>query len=333
MTSSRPLVLALSGAGLVAVALLGPRARVRGDTEAVGPVGVPADVDSFLAATEAAVPGIRPGDGKRIVWASPDTRSPTPLAVVYLHGFSADPHELDPVLPRLADSLGANLFVTRLAGHGLEDGSGLGDASAPDWLRDTEEAMAIGTRLGRKVVLVGTSTGGTLAVWAAAASRRRADVAALVLVSPNFGPRDTSAEVLLWPWGGVLARMIVGAERCWTPVNAEQERHWTTCYPTRALLPMMALVDMVRRTDPARVTVPALVLFSPLDQVVDPDQTRRYVARFGSAPVTVVEIAGDEDPAHHVLAGDIVSPGSTDRVVAEMLAFVRRHLATDDSIP
>lgn len=292
----------------------------------MAPVDVPANVDSFVAATEAVVQGIRAGDRKRIFWATPEARTRTPVAVVYLHGFSADPHEMDPVPHRLADSLGANLFVTRLAGHGLGEGDGLADATAADWLRDTEEAMAVGARLGEKVVLVGTSTGGTLAVWAAAESRRRDDLAALVLVSPNFGPRDAGAGLLLWPWGGLLARWVVGRERCWTPANAEQESHWTTCYPTKALLPMMALVDLVARMDLSRVTAPVLVLLSSQDQVVDPDRTRRRVPLFGSAIKEFVEVSGDGDPSHHVLAGDILSPGTTDMVVGEMLAFVRRQL-------
>ena len=100
----RSRIVALSAAGVLAVAALGPRARVDGR---VDPVDVPADVDSFVAATEATVPGIRDGDGKRVVWATPEAPAPTPVAVVYLHGFSADPHELDPVPQRLADSLGA----------------------------------------------------------------------------------------------------------------------------------------------------------------------------------------------------------------------------------
>ncbi|HSG50099.1 MAG TPA: alpha/beta fold hydrolase, partial [Longimicrobiales bacterium] len=319
MTPSKIRLTAAVVVGLVVVAWLGPRARVGPQAAAVE---VPPDVEAFLVASEADVPGIRAGDAKRITWAS-EAHSPTPLAVVYLHGFSADPHELDPVPQRLADSLGANLFVTRLAGHGLEDGAALGDVSAEDWLRDTEESLAVGARLGGKVVLVGTSTGGTLAVWAAAQSRRRDLIAAVVLVSPNFGPRDGSADMLLWPWGGLLARLAVGPERCWTPLNAEQERHWTTCYPTRALLPMMALVEMVRELDPARVTAPTLVLLSPDDQVVDPDRTRRFRPLLGSTRKELVEVTGDVEPSHHVLAGDIVSPATTDAVTGLILDFVR----------
>ncbi|HSG08717.1 MAG TPA: alpha/beta fold hydrolase [Longimicrobiales bacterium] len=330
MTLKRSNILALCVMAVLTAILLGPRARVDGR---VAPVDVPTNVDSFVLATEAVVQGIREGDRKRIVWAAPESRTRTPIAVVYLHGFSADPHELDPVPHRLADSLGANLFVTRLAGHGLEGGDGLAAATAADWLRDTEEAVAIGARLGERVVLMGTSTGGTLAVWAAAHSRRRDTLAALVLVSPNFGPRDAGAELLLWPWGGLLARGVVGRERCWTPANDEQSRHWTTCYPTKALLPMMALVDLVGRMDLSRVSAPALVLLSSRDQVVDPDQTRRRVPLFGSPIKEFVEIAGDGDPSHHVLAGDILSPGTTDTVVAEVLSFVRRLMPSTDPLP
>jgi alpha-beta hydrolase superfamily lysophospholipase len=294
-------------------------------------VEVPENVDSFLVATEATVGGIREGDGKRIVWARPDAPGRRELAVVYLHGFSADPHELDPIPRRLADSLGANLFITRLTGHGLRDGVAMGDATGDDWLRDTEEAMAVGARLGERVILVGTSTGGTLAAWAAAASRRRDRLAAVVLVSPNFGPLDRRAEMLLLPWGGMLARLIEGPEHCWTPANAGQARHWTTCYPTRALLSMMALVEHVRRADLSRVTAPTLVLYSPEDEVVDPAAILRYVARFGAPVRDEVQITGVEEPGRHVLAGDIVSPGTTDTVAAEVLAFLRRQLPPPDS--
>lgn len=198
----------------------------------------------------------------------------------------------------------------------------MGRATAADWLRDTEEALAVGARLGERVVLVGTSTGGTLAVWGAGRERWRGTVAAVVLLSPNFGPRDRSARMLLWPWGGLLARLAVGPERCFEPLNEEQGRHWTTCYPTRALLPMMALVEHVRRSDLGRVRAPLLVLYSPVDAVVDAQATERLFPAFGSPRKELVTLEGN-DPFHHVLAGEIVSPGSTDRAVAEILRFVR----------
>ena len=62
----------------------------------------------------------------------------------------------------------AQIFIlTRLNGHG-RDGDALADAALGDWLNDVSEAMAIGEQLGKKIILVSVSTGGTLSTWAAA---------------------------------------------------------------------------------------------------------------------------------------------------------------------
>jgi len=310
---------ALLGLALVSVALLGPRARV--DEARVREVEIPSDVESYLSRRESAVPELRDGDEKTVVWADPARREVTDVALVYIHGFSADRHEISPVAERVADSLGADLFLTRLSGHG-QTSAAMGEATAEDWLQDTEEALDVAGRLGREIVVIGTSTGGTLALWAAGRERWRERLAAVVVISPNFGPRNRQAEMLLWPWGGALARVVQGPERCFEPVNAEQARHWTTCYPTRALVQMMALVEHVRSSDLARVRAPVLLLYSPADAVVDARATERLFPRLGSGRRELVALES-EDPSHHVIAGDIISPGSTDRAVAEILRFLR----------
>lgn len=302
---------------LATVALAGPRARVDGVVE---PVSVPRDVDAWLRESEASFPDLRPGDRKAVVWAG-ERGVATDVAVVYLHGFSADRHELDPVPARIARSLGANIFYTRLAGHG-RDGPAMGAVSAGDWLQDTEEALSVGRRIGRRILLMGTSTGGTLATWAAARERWRPELVAVVLVSPNFGVRDGRADMLLWPWGGLLARMVAGPERCFEPANADHRRHWTTCYPTRALPPMMALVDHVRSLDPSLIVTPVLVLYSPDDEVVDPGATERAFAGFASPTKRMTSVEGSDEGEHHVLAGAILSPAYDDVVVDEVLDFV-----------
>lgn len=317
---------------LAAAALLGPRVRLADPPEA-GPAGEPdvpaSGLDAWLAAEEAKVPDVRPGDAKGVVWFGA-ADSTTAVSVVYLHGFSADRHELDPVPLELARALGANLFYTRLSGHG-RDGPAMAEPTAEDWLADTEEAMAVGRRIGGRVVLLGTSTGGTLATWAAAQEGWADDVAALILVSPNYAPRDTRARMLLWPWGGLIARIVVGPERCWTPDNEAQRRHWTTCYPTRALLPMMALAEHVRTMDPARIRTPVLVLVSPDDQDVDPGATERLFAGFASADKRLVHVEGSAAGGHHVLAGDILAPEWNEPVLRHMLDFVEPLVTPPDT--
>jgi alpha-beta hydrolase superfamily lysophospholipase len=103
-----------------------------------------------------------------------------------VHGFSATRQEIAPVPERVAAALGANLFETRLAGHGRER-DGLVDVRAEQWLDDGRELLGVGRALGERLTLIGTSTGATLALALASHPDFRV-VDSLVLISPNFGP-------------------------------------------------------------------------------------------------------------------------------------------------
>ena len=307
---------------LTVIALLGPRPVVESGwvEPQLGP-----DLDAYLTESERDVPALRPGDAKSVVWRDPDTRERTEVSIVYLHGFSADRHEVEPLITDLARDLQANVYFTRLRGHG-RDGVGMLESSAADWLVDTAEAIAIGGRIGEKVVVVATSTGGTLALWAAAQEQVRGRLSALVLISPNLGLRDRLAPVLLWPWGGVLARLVLGPERCFDPRNADQAAHWTTCYPPGALLPMMALVEHVKMIDLEVIEVPTLVIYSRADEIVDAVETERIIPTLRPGLVNTYLVEGSGDPENHVLAGDAVSPGTTDQVRAHIIATLESRL-------
>lgn len=310
---------------IVAGVVLGPRADLDErwvEPDLPGDETAPASLTRYLAEAEGAVPRVRPGDERQIVWADPTAPGRTSVALVYLHGFSADRHEIEPVVSRLGRALDANVYFARLRGHG-RDGAAMSEATAADWLDDTVEAVAIGNRIGDHVVLIGTSTGGTLATWAAARPESEGRIRAVALVSPNFHPKDRSSRVLLYPWGGALARIIVGTERCFTPENEVQQRHWTTCYPTSALLPMMALVERVRTTDLSTLRVPVLLVYSPRDQVVDATETERVLERLPAGLVRTHVVEGSGDPARHVLAGDILSPETTAQLEGVLESFVR----------
>jgi len=287
---------------------------------------LPDDLDAWATQREVGVPDLREGDGRTIVWADPEVRERTPLSLVYLHGFSADRHEMEPVISHLGADLGANVFFTRLAGHG-RDGAAMAEATVEDWLADAVEALAVGARLGDQVVLIGTSTGGTLASWLVARPEAGDRVAAMILVSPNFHPKDRNSRVFLQPWGEKIAGLVVGKERCWEPMNQAQQQHWTTCYPIEAITPMMALVERVRTMDLSSVTVPTLGIYSPDDDVVDARETDARMATLTGAHVITVDVPSATDPSHHVLAGDIVSPESNEHVRRLMVGFLREQLA------
>jgi alpha-beta hydrolase superfamily lysophospholipase len=284
----------------------------------------PEALDGWLAEREAAVPGLRDGAAKRIVWAGAPG-AVTDVAVVYLHGFSASAEEVRPLPDEVAAALGANLFFTRLTGHG-RDGAAMAEARPEDWLKDTAEALAIGRTIGRKVLVIGTSTGGTLAAWAATDPELAEGVRGVVLISPNFGVRNPMAKILDLPYAAVWAPPLVGRERAFTPQNERHAAHWTTRYPSSALFPMATLLRDTAQRDFGAAAMPALFLFSDLDTVVDPDASRGVASRWGGgAEVIEIEPAAGADPDMHVLAGDILSPGLTAMVRDAILDWVARQ--------
>ncbi|MEZ5911841.1 MAG: alpha/beta fold hydrolase [Paracoccaceae bacterium] len=311
------LALALGVAGLWA---FGPRERV--ETEiGFDPAQIGAEPGAYLAEREGQVPGLSPEVAKRIVWAGASGERRT-IALVYLHGFSATSEEIRPVPDLVAKAVGANLFYTRLTGHGL-DGAALAEARAGDWLEDLAEALAIGRRLGDRVYVLATSTGGTLAALGAVHPDLAGAMDGIVFISPNFGIRSAAAGLLEWPLARYWVPLIAGAERAFQPLNAEQGRFWTTRYPTVAVMPMAATVRAVRMADLSRATVPALFLFSNADQVVSPEATQDAARRWGG-PVeveTIVPGPGD-DPMAHVIAGAIMSPGQTETVAARITGWI-----------
>ena len=297
-------VLILAGAYALA-AVTSPRETWPG---AVAAPDLPEDLGPWLAAREGVFADITPGAEKTIQWAGePGVR--TPLALVYLHGFSATRQEISPVAETVARNLGANLFATRFAGHG-RPGAALGEASVADWATDLAEAIAIGRRLGERVVLIGTSTGGSLAALAAVEPSYAADIAGVVLISPNFELNNPQAFLLDLPWARSWVPMVVGDTRSWEPLNEGHGRYWTTSYPSVAVFPMRVVQQASAAVDHAQAGMPMLALYAAGDQVVLPAATEAVLARWGG-PTTAVVVDGADDPFQHVIAGDILSPSRT----------------------
>jgi len=281
------------------------------------------DLTRWLAAREyrAGLEGaIIPGTEKRIRWYRGLENSKTPLSIVYLHGFSATRQEIAPVEEMVADALGANLFETRLSGHGLEHNALL-DVRAEDWLNDAAEALSIGAAIGEKIILMGTSNGATLAL-AMVGHPSMEPVSTLVLLSPNFGPRDTNAEFLTWPGGPQLASLVVGESKSWAPRNELQARYWTTTYPMDSVIEMMRLVKYVRGRLPLQISQALLTFYSPADRVID---TRRMLDSLGqieSPRKQLIVIEGSGDSSNHVLAGNILAPENNRLFADRIVGFV-----------
>lgn len=295
----------------MAVFLAGPRTdvstRITFDAATIGE-----DVEDYLAGREARFSDIREGLHKQIVWAYPLSKAKTPLSIVYIHGFSASLGEVRPLPDMVAERLGANLFYTRLTGHG-RTGDAMGEATVEAWVNDMAEAIEIGRRLGERVIIMATSTGGSLDTWAAAQPRLINGVAGIVNISPNYGVNSPAAVALTWPWARQIAELVAGKRRSFEPANDLHRRYWTYEYPTVAALPMAELVKLANESEIHNIQVPALFIFSEKDTVVRPDKTKLIAETWG-AQTQVVLVEDSDDPNNHVIAGDARSPSTTDEI-------------------
>lgn len=277
-------------------------------------------LDGYLQRSESRVSGIREGCEKTIVWHD-DQRRRRDLSIVYIHGFSASRMETWPLCDRLAEANSANLFYTRLCGHG-RDGHAMARATLRDWQNDGLEAMAIGRQLGRKIILVGTSTGGTLAVWLAAQPSLAPLIHSLILLSPNFFPKNPLAAAALWPPALKAFESIFGGWRCFAVQNASQARYWTVRYPLKAVATMMQLVYLSWRIDLNPAAMPVLMMINPWDRVVNVSLAITRFRNFPGPRKKLVLFRGNKDLGRHLLAGDILAPESTAKAMATIQTFL-----------
>jgi alpha-beta hydrolase superfamily lysophospholipase len=200
------------------------------------------------------------------------------------------------------------------------------EATVNDWLNDMAEAIEIGRAIGEQVVLIAVSNGAPLALWYAASEHAGDDLAAVVLMSPNLGPRDQTSEVLLWPWAKQIIQLVMGPERGWEGDNAEHERYWTNHYPSEALLPMMGAVKLGREADLAAIDAPMLIIYSQQDEVVNTDKVSAMFSALGRDDVVLLPVEDSDDSGNHVLAGDILSPNTTERLTVAVVDFLNAVL-------
>ena len=304
---------------LVGLWLFGPYedATLVSNVGVVGP-----DLDAHFAAVEAEFDDITPGVEKRVIWAV-GAGVKTDWAILYVHGFTGTSEELRPVPDQLAATLGANLIYTRLQGHGRSDDA-MAEATVQGWVSDLDEGLQAARVAGHKVLVISTSTGGTLVTALAQNPQMMKDVAGLIFVSPNYAINNPVAPLLGWPGARYWLPPLAGKQRSVDVRSVAHGKYWTTTYPSVAVMPMAALIGVVKRQDHSAQTIPALFWFCTNDQIVQPEATVALAAKWG-APTTVVNsvLGAGDDIYAHVLAGAVLSPSQTDATVAGMLDWIK----------
>jgi len=210
---------------------------------------------------------LKPDNEARIIWFDDSLKRVTDYSIVYLHGFSASQKEGDPVHRNIAAEFGCNLYLSRLAEHGIDTSEQLLQLTPEGYWESAKQALSIGKKLGRKVILMGTSTGGSLAIQLAAAYPQ--DVAALILLSPNIAINDPFAWMLDDHWGLQIARLVKHSKYLVSDDDRPiYRKYWN--YPYR-LEGVVALEEYLETTMTAenfnKVKQPVLLLYYYKDAV------------------------------------------------------------------
>ncbi|MFY7918018.1 MAG: alpha/beta hydrolase [Chryseotalea sp.] len=186
---------------------------------------------------------IKPGNEARIIWADDSLKNKTKLSVIYLHGFSASHEEGNPIHYRFAEKYNMNLYLTRLAEHGMDTTEALLNCTVDQLWNTAKEALQIGLSLGDKVIILSTSTGSTLAMKLAATYPDQ--IEALIQMSPNVAINNDAAFLLNDHWGLHIARMVQGGKYNITNIDTTSIRaqFWNAKYRLEALTELQQLLE------------------------------------------------------------------------------------------
>jgi esterase/lipase len=301
-------IVILSILALFVIYFLGPQPPKPVLNEVLPTVASINDLDASIADMEA-THKIKPNNEAKIIWAD-SSKTQTEYAIVYLHGFSASQMEGDPVHQNIAKQFHCNLYLARLAEHGIDTTEDLMNLTAENYWESAKLAYAIGKQIGKKVILMSTSTGGTLALQLAA---NYPEIAGLILYSPNIEIFDPSAPLLNNPWGLQIGRTVLKSNYVDIKYkDSAYPTYWNKHYRIEAVVALQNLLEatMTEATF-KKIHQPTLALYyykdeAHQDNVVKVKAIQKMMQQIATPSNLKMEMAMP-NTGNHVLASPIVS--------------------------
>lgn len=284
-------------------------------------------LESFVKQGEARLP-VREDNQARIIW-NDEIPQVTEYSVIYLHGFAGSYMDGYPVNVLVADTLAANIYLSRWAGHGLIPPASLDNFSAETAWASAKEAMVIGNTIGKKLIIVSTSTGGTLALKLAANYPDK--VHALINLAPYIEDDVDGAFILNSPWGYEIANLVSLGEEM--KIEHEQEiatKYWDTIYPSKALVDLQVLLGTSMTVDTfKKINCPVLTLFY-YENFIEEDEHVEVevypgVHQLLSTPDDQKKLVRLVTPKTHFL-GSYIKSKDIEVVLQEIVEFLKEDL-------
>jgi pimeloyl-ACP methyl ester carboxylesterase len=291
---------------------------------------IPADatgLENYITTNEAKHK-LRPNNEARIIWANDSLKTKTEYVIVYLHGFSASQEEGAPVHLNIAKKFGCNLYLSRLAEHGIDTTEQLVNLTAEKYWNSVKEAYAIGKQLGNKVIVVGTSTGGTNALHLASVYP---EIHSLILLSPNVQIFDDNAWIANNPWGLQLGKLITGSSYV-VPKDTRPiyKQYWNSPYRLEAVVNLEEYLETTMLPETfKKIKQPTLMLYYyrdsvHQDSVVKVSAMKKMFEQLGT-PVELKREKAMPNTGDHVI-GSYIKSGDVAGVEAEITKFMMEVL-------
>lgn len=203
---------------------------------------------------------VKPNNNSKIIWN--DSIRQTEYCILYVHGYSASHVEGFPAHIDFAKRYGANLLLLRLPDHGIISENPMLNYNPDSLWESTKRGLALAQRLGKKVIVMSTSTGGTLSLKLASVFPEK--IFALVNLSPNVHPQPFTAPLLNNHWGKTMAWIAMqGDFRILHNLkdHPEYDKYWYSKYRIESLVNMQQLVETTMTEETfKKITVPSLTL-------------------------------------------------------------------------
>ncbi len=293
------------------------------------------ELDDYLANRESSY-SLKPGTEAKIIWNSDSRPQKTEYAIVYLHGFRAYHPEGHPVHQQIAEHFGYNLFLSRMEEHGIESNYPLLELTEEKLLRSAHFAFEIGRRIGEKVIVVGTSTGGSLGLYLAAQRAYQKKLTALILYSPLIRFYGTKEKLLTYPLARSFLKVIPGKKHLIkTKTTLEEERIWNSSYALQGALALGSFVQHYMKYDLYKnITCPVFAGYyfrnkHERDEVVSVPAIKTMISGLGTR-TQFVNITNFPGARSHVICNSLVSK-AVNEVIEESkksLKIVVSHVST-----
>lgn len=188
--------------------------------------------------------------------------------ILLCHGYKSSPKEVQ-ALAKFLNGFGFKVYAVRLSGHGTAPVN-MKDITWQDWYSDLQRGYAALNNICSKIVVVGFSTGGLLALLSA--SKKKKDLCAIVAINSALRLRDIKARMVpgINIWNDLLKKLQIAKGTYEyvddTPENPDMN------YSRNYLKGVEELGKLMEKCEASldKVSAPSLIIQAKYDPIVNP---------------------------------------------------------------